>query len=75
MIDSVWIASKSLVRMLMAAARAARGGVACAAHSLQAVWSLALSITSCPITARHLDFVAAGARGRCLRRDALRQPT
>ena len=69
MIDSVWIASKSLVRMLMAAARAPRGWVACAAHSLQAVWFLALSITSC-----HVDLLAAGAGGRCLSGDAVRPP-
>ena len=71
MIDVTWIARKSLVRMLMAAARVARDSIAWSVHSLELVWFLALSITSCPITARHLDFVAAGARGRCLRGDAL----
>ena len=48
MIDSTLIAGKLLARMLIAAARAARGCIACVAHSLK--WSaLALSITSCPI--------------------------
>ena len=70
MIDSTLIAGKSLARMLMAAARAARGCIACVTHSLKMVWFLALSITSCPI-----DFLAAGARGHCLRGDAVRQPT
>ena len=70
MIDSTLIAGKSLARMLMAAARAARGCIACVAHSLKMVWFLALSITSC-----HVDFLAAGARGHCLRGDAVRQPT
>ena len=63
MIDSVWIASKSLVRMLMAAAWAVRGWVACAAHSLKAVWFLALPSATCPITTCHVDsFVAGGWR-------------
>ena len=78
MIDSTCIAGKSLARMLMAAARAARGWIACAAHSLKMVWFLALSITSCPIPLCHLchvDFLAAGARGHSLRRDAVHQPT
>ena len=75
MIDSVWIASKSLVRMLMAAARAARGWVACAAHSLEAFWFLALYSPPCPITSCHVGWLAAGARGHCLNGDAVRQPT
>ena len=78
MIDSTCIAGKSLARMLMAAARAARDWVACVAHSLKLVWSSALSVTSCPIPLCHLchvDFLAAGARGNCLRGDAVRQPT
>ena len=75
MIDSTLIAGKSLARMLMAAARAARGCIACVTHSLKMVWFLALSITSCPIPLCHVDFLAAGARGNCLRGDAVRQPT
>ena len=75
MIDSVWIASKSLVRMLMAAAWAARGWVACAAQSLKAVWFLALSITSYLVPSCHVDAMAAGARGHCLHGDVVRQPT
>lgn len=75
MIDSTWIAGKSLARMLMAAARAARDWIACVAHSLKMVWFLALSITSCPIPLCPVDFLAAGARGHCLRGDAVHQPT
>ena len=78
MIDSTWIAGKSLARMLMAAARAARAWIACVAHSLKLVWSSALSVTSCPIPLCHLchvDFLAAGARGCCLRGAAVYQPT
>ena len=75
MIDSVWIASKSLVRMLMAAAWAARGWVACAAHSLKAVWFLALSISSYLVPSCHEDWLAAGATGHYLRGDAVQQPT
>jgi len=75
MIDSTWIARKSLARMLMAAARAARAWIACVAHSLKMVWFLALSIASCPIPLCHVDFLAAGARGHSLRRDAVHQPT
>ena len=75
MIDSTWIAVKSLAWMLMAAARAARGWIACVAHSLKMVWFLALSITSCPIPLCHVDFLATGARGHCLRGDAVHQPT
>ena len=75
MIDSTLIAGKSLARMLMAAARAARGCIACVAHSLKPVWFLALSITSCPVSVCHIDYLAAGARGHCLRGDAVYQPT
>ena len=75
MIDSTCIAGKSLARMLMAAARAARDWVACVAHSLKLVWSSALSVTSCPIPLCHVDFLAAGARGCCLRGAAVYQPT
>jgi hypothetical protein len=75
MIDSTWIAGKSLARMLMAAARVARAWISCVAHSLKMVWFLALSIASCPIPLCHVDFLAAGARGHSLRRDAVHQPT
>ena len=75
MIDSVWIASKSLVRMLMAAARAGKGWVACVAHSMEVVWFLALYSPPCPITSCHDDWLAAGATGHCLRGDAVQQPT
>ena len=75
MIDSTWIAGKSLARMLIAAARAARGCIACVAHSLKMSWFLALSITSCPIPLCPVDFLTAGVRGHCLRGDAVQQPT
>ena len=75
MTDSIWIAGKSLARMLMAAARAAGAWIACVAHSLKLVWSSALSITSCPIPLCHVDLLAPGARGHSLRRDAVHQPT
>ena len=75
MIDSTCIAGKSLARMLMAAALAARAWIACVAHRLKMVWFLALSITSCPVTVCHVDFLAAGARGHCLRGDAVQQTT
>ena len=75
MIYSTWIAGKSLARMLMAAARAERGWIACVARSLKMFWFLALSIASCPIPLCHVDFLAAGARGHSLRRDAVHQPT
>ena len=75
MIDSTCIAGKSLARMLMAAARAARAWIVSVAHSLKMVWFLALSIASCPIPLCHVDFLAAGARGHSLRRDAVHQPT
>lgn len=69
MIDNTWIASKSLAQMLLAVARAGRGWIACAAHSLEAVWFLALSIS-----VSHVDWLAAGARGHCLSGDAVRPP-
>ena len=75
MTDSIWIAGKSLARMLMAATQAARAWIACAAQKLKMVWFLALSITSCPIPLCHVDFLAAGATGQCLRGDAVHQPT
>ena len=75
MINSTWIAGKSLARMLMSAARTARDWIACVAHRLNMVWFLALSITSCPIPLCHVDFLAAGATGQCLRGDAVHQPT
>jgi len=75
MIDSVWIASKSFAQMWIAAAWATRGWVACAAHSLKAVWFLALSITSYLVPSCHVDAMAAGARGHCLHGDVVRQPT
>ena len=75
MIDSTCIAGKSLARMLMAAARAARASIACVAHSLKMVGFLALPITSCPIPLYPVDFLAAGARDHCLRGAAIHQPT
>ena len=75
MIDSTCIAGKSLARMLMAAARAARAWIACVAQKLKMVWFLALSITSCPVSVCHIDFLAAGARGCCLRGAAVYQPS
>ena len=78
MIDSTCIAGKSLARMLMAAARAARGWIACVAHSLKLVWSSALSVNLCPIPLCHLchvDFLAAGARGHFLRGTAVQLTT
>ena len=75
MIDSTLIAGKSLARMLIAAARAARGCIACVAHSLKMVWFLALSITSYLVPSCHVDAMAAGARGHCLHGDVVRQPT
>ena len=75
MIDSTWIAGKSLARTLMAAALAARAWIACVAHRLKMVWFLALSITSCLIPLCPVDFLTAGVRGHCLRGDAVQQPT
>ena len=75
MIDSTCIARKSLARMSMAAALAARAWIACVAHKLKMVWFLALSVTSCLIPLCPVDFLAAGARGHSLRRDAVHQPT
>ena len=74
MIDKTWIASKSLAQMLLAVAQAVRGWIACAAHSLEAVWFLALSITSYLVPSCHVDAMAAGARGHCLSGDAVRPP-
>ena len=75
MIDSTCIAGKSLARMLMAAARVAKGWISCVAHSLKMVWSSALSITSWPVPVCRVDFLAAGTRGHCFRGDAAQQPT
>ena len=75
MIDNTWIASRSFARMSIAAARAARGWVVCAAHSLKLVWFLALYSSPCPITSCHVDWLAGGARGHCFRGDAVQQPT
>ena len=75
MIDSTWIAGKLLAPMLMASARAARAWIVCVAQRLKMAWFLALSITSCPVSVCHIDYLAAGARGHCLRGDAVYQPT
>ena len=67
MIDGTWIASKSLARMSIAAARVARDSIAWSVHLLKISAFFALSIAACRV-----ELLAAGARGRCLNGDALR---